>query len=168
MNVRLNFVRQQGFADASAASCSVQYPALMWQPRVILVLVLLGMLFETGWYFVVFAGVLAWNALVPAWNPFDAVYNRFLARRHGTPPLSPAPGPRRFSQGLAGALMLAVGVAMITGRLDLAWTLQVILLIAIGLLVFGRLCLGSYLFLLLTGKASFANRTLPWARGGRS
>jgi hypothetical protein len=31
-------------------------------------------------------------------------------------------------------------------------------------LIFGRFCLGSYLFLLLTGQARFANRTLPWAR----
>jgi hypothetical protein len=28
-------------------------------------------------------------------------------------------------------------------------------------LIFGRFCLGSYLFLLLTGQARFANRTLP-------
>ena len=33
------FVRQQGFADASATSSASQYPALMFQPRVVAVVV---------------------------------------------------------------------------------------------------------------------------------
>jgi hypothetical protein len=35
---------------------------------------------------------------------------------------------------------------------------------ALAALIFGRFCLGSYLFLLFTGRLGFANRTLPWAR----
>ena len=35
----VNFIKQQGFNDASALTCDVQYPALMFQPRVIGVLV---------------------------------------------------------------------------------------------------------------------------------
>jgi hypothetical protein len=37
------------------------------------------------------------------------------------------------------------------------------LLAALAALIFGRFCLGSYLFLLFTGQVEFANRTLPWA-----
>ncbi len=31
-------------------------------------------------------------------------------------------------------------------------------------LIFGKFCLGSYVFHLLRGEAAFANRTLPWVR----
>jgi hypothetical protein len=31
--------------------------------------------------------------------------------------------------------------------------------------VFGRFCLGAYLFHLLRGEVAFANSTLPWAKG---
>jgi hypothetical protein len=44
----------------------------------------------------------------------------------------------------------------------LAWALEALLLGALGALIFGRFCLGSYLFLLFTGQIGFANRTLPW------
>jgi len=30
--------------------------------------------------------------------------------------------------------------------------------------LYGRLCLGSYLIILLSGEMRFANRLLPWAR----
>jgi hypothetical protein len=43
MSTELNFVRQQGFRDASPAACDYQYPALMWQPRAI------GSWFWWGW-----------------------------------------------------------------------------------------------------------------------
>ena len=45
----------------------------------------------------------------------------------------------------------------------LAWALEALLRGALGALIFGRFCLGSYLFLLFTGQIGFANRTLPWA-----
>jgi len=35
MTAELNFVRQQGLRDASPEACALQFPALMWQPRVI-------------------------------------------------------------------------------------------------------------------------------------
>jgi hypothetical protein len=39
------------------------------------------------------------------------------------------------------------------------------LVAAFSLLVFGKFCLGAYIFHVLRGEGSFANRTLPWARG---
>jgi hypothetical protein len=45
----------------------------------------------------------------------------------------------------------------------LAYTFEGLLLAALGALIVGRFCLGSYLFLLLTGQSGFANRTLPWS-----
>jgi len=42
-------------------------------------------------------------------EPFENFYNRFVARRRGRPPLTPAPGPRRFAQGMAAVFMLVGG-----------------------------------------------------------
>lgn len=159
------FVRQQGFRDASAASCAYQYPALMFQPRLLAAIVLLAVLVQSATFFLILAGVLWWNALVPRFNPFDAIYNRAVARPRRLPPLSPAPGPRRFAQGLAGALLAGAALALIGGRPIVAWALEGVLLGALGALVLGRFCLGSYLFHLLRGDARFAHRTLPWSRG---
>ena len=164
MTAKLNFVRQQGFRDASPEACSFQYPALMWQPRVIGILVLVGLAFQAGPYFLALAALLWWNAILPAFNPFDALYNRLVAKPKGLPRLNPAPAPRRFAQGMAGAFMLAIGLSLLFGVSLLAYTFEGLLLAALGALIFGRFCLGSYLFLLFTGKSGFANRTLPWSR----
>ena len=157
------FVRQQGFPDVSAPNCA-RYPALMFQPRAVTGLFLLGVVLQSAPLFLVLAGVLLWNALVPARNPFDALYNLAVARRRGLPPLTPAPAPRRFSQGMGGTLIAVVGVALLAGWPLVAWTMEGLVAVALGALVLGKLCLGSYLFLVLRGEASFANRTLPWSR----
>jgi hypothetical protein len=59
----VNFIRQQGFKDASARTCDVQYPALMFQPRVIGVLVLAGVLLQASTLFLTLSVVLWWSAL---------------------------------------------------------------------------------------------------------
>ena len=58
-----NFIRQQGFKDTSARTCDVQYPALMFQPRVIGVLVLAGVLLQASTLFLTLSVVLWWSAL---------------------------------------------------------------------------------------------------------
>jgi len=164
----LNFVRQQGLKEANAQSCDLAYPALMWQPRAIFVLAVLGLLLESGWYFVALGAILWWNAIVPGLNPFDAIYNRLVLKRKGLSPVGPARAPRRFSQGMAGTIMLVIGLALLRGNFGLAWAMQGILFLALALLVFGRFCLGSYLFHLFTGQRGYANRTLPWSGDGDS
>ena len=164
MRSHLNFIRQQGFPDATPQDCGVRFRALMWQPRVILVLAVLGLLFETGWYWVGLGAVMAWGALLPRYNLFDRVYNALVAAPRGTPRVPPAPGPRRLSAALAGAFSLGIGIAMLGGHAQLAWTLTGFLFIAIAALVFARFCLGSYLFHVMTGNAGYAHRTMPWSR----
>lgn len=158
------FIRQQGFGNATPASCAHQYPALMFQPRLLGVLVLLAILLQSAAPFLVLAGILWWNGLVPSRNPFDAVYNRAIAGPRNLPSLTPAPAPRRFAQGMAGTLLGGAGVALLGGWPRLSWILQGVVAIALAALVFGRFCLGSYLYHLSRGKAGFANRTLPWSR----
>lgn len=164
-SARLNFVRQQGFRDATAQSCGVQFGALVWQPRVLLVLTFVGMLLETGWYFVALGLILWWCAMLPRWNVFDLGYTRLVAKRRGLPPPAPAPAPRRFAQFLAGALSLGSGLATLDGRYQLAWRLLGLLFLAIGGIVLARFCFGSYIYHLLTGQGAYAHRSMPWSRG---
>jgi hypothetical protein len=164
VTAKLNFVRQQGFRDASPEACSFQYPALMWQPRVIGILVLIGLAFQAGPYFLALAALLWWNVILPAFNPFDALYNRLVAEPKGLARLNPAPAPRRFAQGMAGTFMLVIGLSLLFEVNLLAYIIQGLLLVALGALIFGRFCMGSYLFFLFTGQSDFANRTLPWSR----
>jgi hypothetical protein len=136
----------------------------MFQPRLLAAVVLLAILLQSAALFLVLAAILWWNVLVAPRNPFDAAYNRAIAAPRNLPSLTAAPAPRRFAQGMAGTLLGGAGLALLAGWPRLAWILQGVVAIALAALVFGRFCLGSYLYHLLRGKAGFANRTLPWSR----
>jgi hypothetical protein len=117
---------------------------------------------SAGLHFLLFA-VLWWNTLLPALNPFELAYNRWVARPKGRLGLVPAPGPRRMAQGMAAAFNLGAGLALLYGMAPLAWVLQAMLVVAFSALLFGRFCLGAYVYHLLKGRVAFANSTLPWA-----
>jgi hypothetical protein len=163
-DAQINFVKQQGFEDASRSTCDVRYPALMFQPRLIGALAVAGVFFQSATLFLTLAAILWWNALVPSLNPFDKLYNALIAARRGLPLLTAAPAPRRFSQGMAGTFTLAIGASLLAGWTTVAWAVEAMLLFALGALIFGRFCLGSFIFHLLIGNRAFAMRTLPWAR----
>jgi hypothetical protein len=163
-NAKHQFVRQQGFRDAPAASCAYHYSALMFQPRLLVGIILVAILVQSAAMFLALAGILWWNVLVSPRNPFDALYNWAIAAPRNLPPLTPAPAPRRFAQGMAGTILGGAGLALLAGWPRLAWALEGLVTIALGALVLGRFCLGSYLYHLLRGDTSFANRTLPWSR----
>lgn len=160
---RLNFVHQQGFRDASPAECDVLYPALMWQPRVSALILLAGLIWQAWPVFLGLSVLLWWNALVPERNLFNSTYNRFLAERLGRPPVPVAPAPRRFAQGMAGSFCLAIAVCLFFGWHVAAYVFEAFLVAAVSSLIFGKFCLGSYIFHWLRRDGRFANRTLPWA-----
>ena len=163
MTPHLNFVRQQGFRDATADGCGLLYPALMWQPRVIGVLVVIGLALQSWSFFLVLGLILWWNVTLPQLNLFDAAWFLLVANRKGLPRPRPAPAPRRFAQATAGTFMLVIALSLFRGWTALAWGVEAFLVLALAGLIFGRFCLGSYLYLILTGKGGFANRTLPWS-----
>jgi hypothetical protein len=163
MTSKLNFVRQQGFPHTSREACSYLYPALMWQPRVIGILFLVGLAFQAAPFFLALGALLWWNVILPAFNPFDALYNRLVAKPKGVPRLTPAPAPRRFAQAEAGTVILAIGLALLGEVNLLAYALEGLVLVSLAAVIFGRFCQGSYLFLLFTGQSAAANRTLPWS-----
>src|SRR5205807_10385679 len=145
-------------------SCPLQYSALLFQPRLVGLSVVVAVILQTPLLFFALAAVLWWSALASRLNPFDALYNWILARRSGTT-LTSAPTPRRFAQFLAGTFALAIGVSLALGWRVAAFVLEGLFIVAIGALVFGGFCLGSFVFHLLRGHADFAKRTLPWATG---
>jgi hypothetical protein len=159
----LNFVQQQGLGPTDDKTCGRQFSALMFQPKIVGLLVLAGLIFQTWPLFVALGVVLWWNALVPSMNPFDILYNRLIAAPGSRPQLAPSPAPRRFAQGMAGTFMLAIGVLLAGPWHVAAYVVEAMLVVALSALVFAKFCLGSYIYHLLTGRAAFANRTLPWA-----
>lgn len=157
-----NFMRQQGFGEEPADACNMHFAGLYFQPRIVFPIVLLGILLQSAAIFLVLSAVLWWNALVPAWNPFERAYNRLVARPRGTPPLGPAPGPRRFAQGMAAAFTLAAGACLLLGSTLASWIFQGFIVVAFSALLFGKFCLGAWVFHMLRGEVAFANSTLPW------
>lgn len=166
-----NFMRQQGFVEEPPDACDMHFHGLYFQPRLVFPAVLLAIALQlvsvplSAALHLAISALLWWNTLVPAANPFELAYNRFLARPAGRPPLMPAPGPRRFAQGMAAAFNLAAALALLQDAFALAWLLQALLVTAFSALLFGRFCLGAYVYHLLRGRVAFANSTLPWAKG---
>jgi hypothetical protein len=164
-----NFMKQQGFASEPPDACDMHFEGLYFQPRIVFPAVIVATLLQlvsvplsAGLHFLLSA-VLWWNTLLPALNPFELAYNRWVARPKGRLELVPAPGPRRMAQGMAAAFNLGAGLALVYGMAPLAWVLQVMLVLAFSALLFGRFCLGAYVYHLLKGRVAFANSTLPWA-----
>jgi hypothetical protein len=144
---RRNFILQQGLDTPGQECCPDKFSALMFQPRILGGFVLLAVILQS-----------------PA-IPFDAIYNRTLANRPGAVRLDPAPPPRRFAQGMAGSFALAIGISLLFRLGAAALVLQVLLLAALAALIFGRFCLGSFLYHLLRGRSDYAVGTLPWKPG---
>jgi hypothetical protein len=159
-----NFMRQQGFAEEPPDACDMRFSALYFQPRIVFPLVLVATVLQSAALFFVLSAVLWWNVALPGLNPFERVYNRFIGRPRGGPLLTPAPVPRRFAQGMAAAFMLGAGVSLLVKWTAMAWVMEGFLIVAFSALLFGRFCLGAYVYHLVRGDVRFANATLPWAR----
>jgi uncharacterized protein DUF4395 len=159
---RVRFIRQQGITTPNLDD--ELYSALMLQPRLIGVLVALGVVAQSPLVFLVLSAVLEWSALVPTHNPFDAIYNHAIAYRRGLPPLGAAPAPRRFAAGMAGAIALAIGVALIAGATAVAWVIEALLIVAVLAVVFGDSCAGANLYHLLHRRHLADPKTNPIER----
>jgi len=157
-----NFILQQGFDEPRLASCSPQFAALTFQPKLVTVALVLGILFQSPWIFLVLSAALWIGALLPGLNPFEAVYRATIDPY----PFTPAPGPRRFSNGMAAAFSLAIAACLYWDFRIAAYVVEAFFLAAVIALSVGRFCLGSFIFHLLSGRCDFAVRTLPWSKRG--
>lgn len=165
-------MKQQGFSEEPDSVCNMHFSGLYFQPRIVGSLVVVGIILQffsslgaAALYFFLSA-LLWWNVAAPKMNPFEVFYNRALAAPKGRSMLEPAPGPRRFAQAMAAVFTLIVGVALLQGWMVAAWVFEAMLVMAFSALLFGKFCLGAYIYHLMRGHAAFANSTLPWA-GGR-
>jgi len=158
-NTKRNFILQQGWCEPAAATCPLQYSALLFQPRLIGITIVVAVMLQSPVVFFALGAVLWFSATAPRLNPFDALYNW---KRRGIA-LTPAATPRRFAQFLAGSFAFAIGIALVLDWRTTALILEVFFITAVAALVFFGFCLGSFVFHLLSGRAAFAKRTLPWA-----
>lgn len=163
-DAKRNFILQQGLCEPAAGTCQLLYSALRFQPWLVGPWVVVATILQAPFLFFTLAAVLWWSALAPQLNPFDALYNWSLARSSGIT-LASAPAPRRFAQFLAGSFAIAIGLSLVLGWRMAALVLEGFFIVAIGALLFGGFCFGSFVFHLLCGRADFAKRTLPWATG---
>jgi hypothetical protein len=69
---------------------------------------------------------------------------------------------------MAATFLLGAALSLFAGLNVLAWIFEAFLAVAFSALLFGKFCLGAYVFHLLRGAVGFANATLPWARPPRS
>jgi hypothetical protein len=164
-----NFMKQQGFSEEPDSVCNMHFSGLYFQPRIVGSLVVVGIILQffnamaaSVLYFIL-SVLLWWNVTAPKFNPFEVFYNETLAAPKGKPTLEPAPGPRRFAQAMAAVFMLIVGLALLQGWMVTAWAFEACLVMAFSALLFGKFCLGAYIYHLLRGNVAFANSTLPWA-----
>jgi hypothetical protein len=157
-----NFILQQGFNAPDPADYTRVAQALLFQPRVIGLIVVAGALSRSPAVFAVLAAILWWSALVPRLNPFDFAHNHTLGLRSNSPTLGPAPMPRRFAQGMAATFATASAATMASGFWIGAWTLQAVLFAGVAEQLLGRFCVGAFIYHLVRGRAKFAIATLPW------
>ncbi len=102
--------------------------------------------------------------LVSEFNLFEMIYNATIRLMRNEPYLGPAPKPRRFMQGMAGTLMLLAWFTLSTGLLTLSYIFQAFIAVAFSALLFGKFCVGAYIYHYITGNAQFANATCPWSK----
>ncbi len=162
-----NFILQQGYPEEPDSTYPAHFSALFFQPRVVGLLAALAILSQATAIFFALSLVLWWNVAFPDRNVFDLVYNRFLAAPRGRRLIAPAPGPRRFSQGMAATFMLAIAVSLTMHWLIATLIFEGLLILALMALLAGRFCMGSFVYHLLHGKVTFACSTLPWSRPPR-
>src|SRR5262249_30461591 len=123
-DVKRNFILQQGLGEPAAGTCALQYSALLFQPRLVGLWIVVAAILEVPLLFFALAAVLWWSALVPRLNPFDALHNWTLARSSGIT-LTSAPAPPKFAQFLAGSFAIAIGLSLALGWRMAALVLEV-------------------------------------------
>ena len=148
MDAQTRFIVNQGFSDPPSESCGLHFAALQFQPRVIGIILVVGMILQSVArlpsvaLFVMLGTVLCWGALVPDANVFEWAYNLT------SPPfrLTRAPRPRRFAQGLAGLMAIAIAAFLYVEWLRAAIVVELLLLGAIVGILFAKFCFGSWLY----------------------
>lgn len=156
------FLQQQGYPEIEQEDPGAQFRPLQFQPAIVSTLMLLAIALQSPGIFFAVGAVLWINVFFPGMNIFELFFNRFLADRLNLRKIYPAPNPRRFAQGMAAMFMSIAGTGIMAGWHTIAYASQTFIVIAFSLLLFGKFCLGAYIYQLLLGRTRFANETCPW------
>ena len=145
----LRFVVLQGLPEPAPHACGLQYDALAFQPRAMVVLVAAAAVAREPVVWAGLSGLLLLGAAAPRLNPFDALYAALASRKSRRVFLPAARAPRRFAQVLAALFCLVASVGLLAGKEALAWgAVAAFGLAFVGILGFG-FCFGSWLFRVL-------------------
>ncbi len=144
----MNFMKQQGFTQEPPDRATLRFKGLQFQPTIVGSMMLVAILTQSPATFLLLSALLWLNVLVPAANPFEN---------------TPAPGPRRFAQGMAAVFMLAAALTLLQGWRAASYVFQGLLVVAFAALLLGKFCLGAYVYHLLRGNVALANGTCPWS-----
>lgn len=155
---RIRFIRMQGITAPHVDE--ELYSALMLQPRIIGVIVALGIVSQSPLLFLILSAALLWSALVPSRSPFDTIYNRAVARPRTLQPLGIAPPPRRFAMAMAGTVALTIGGALLVGAAITAWVFEGLFAVAVLQVVLGDVCGAANLYHVLQ-RSLMARRSHP-------
>ena len=68
-HAKRNFILQQGFEAFDDGVCPGRYAALLFQPRIVFAVLLIGLIFQSYAVFFVLGAILWWSALFPAIRP---------------------------------------------------------------------------------------------------
>src|SRR6266550_1897391 len=69
----------------------------------------------------------------------------------------------QFQPTIVGSMMLVAGLTLLQGWGAASYVFQGLLAVAFAALLFGKFCLGAYVYHLLKGNTAFANGTCPWS-----
>lgn len=163
-SAKYKFIQQQGFQNETEESATIHYDALLFQPIIVGTMMAIATLRQSSTIFLIFGLILWINALLPQINIFELVYNATFRLMRNEPRLEPAPKPRRFMQGMAGTLMLGAAFTLLIGWNGISYILQAFIVAAFVALLFGKFCLGAFIYHYLTGNRKFANATCPWSK----
>src|SRR2546426_34081 len=131
----MNFMKQQGFTQEPPDRAALRFKGLQFQPTIVGSMMLVAIVTQSAAIFLLVSALLWLNVLVPAATPFEQVYTRVIARQRGRPPLTPAPGPRRFAQGMAAGFMLAAGLTLLQGLMTASYVFQGLIAVAYAALL---------------------------------
>ncbi len=160
---KYKFIQQQGFDNDTEATAETHYNALLFQPIIVGSMMAIAILTQSATIFLIFGLILWINTLLPSLNIFEIIYNSTFRLMRNEPRLEPAPKPRRFMQGMAGTLMLGAGFTLLLGVSGLSYLFQGFIAVAFAALLFGKFCVGAFIYHYVTGNAKFANATCPWS-----
>jgi len=153
-----DFILQQGVTIISPESCPAQFSALMFQPKLVFAAALAACIFQSPEIFLGLGLVLWWGAVAPRWNLFDLLYNSTAGRSAGAWRLPPAPSPRRFAQGFAGAFALSIAILLFSGLVLPAAILEILFMLGNVSVLLRKFCAGAYIYNLFASQGQLGRR----------